>query len=69
MNFRQTYKSFVTALVAAAMLPAATPALAQVISNTASANWTDNGQNGATLCRGDEECHRGRGIAGRGRRR
>ena len=49
MNFRQTYKSFVTALVAAATLPAATPALAQVISNTASANWTDNGQNGATL--------------------
>ena len=49
MKLRQTYLSFVTALVAAAMLPAATPAHAQVISNTASANWTDNGQNGATL--------------------
>ena len=41
MNLRQTYKSFVTALVAAATLSALPQAHAQVISNTASAQWAD----------------------------
>ncbi len=41
MKIRQKYMSFVTALVAAALLPAASPARAQVISNTASAQWSD----------------------------
>jgi len=47
MKLRQKYMSFVTALVAAAMLPAA--AGAQVISNTASAEWTDGGSPAATF--------------------
>ncbi|HMN54074.1 MAG TPA: hypothetical protein PKC32_07775, partial [Sphingopyxis sp.] len=40
--------SFVAALAAAVLLPAA-PAHAQVISNTASAQWSDNGQPGQIL--------------------
>ncbi|MBL0916255.1 MAG: hypothetical protein IBJ13_12325, partial [Sphingopyxis sp.] len=40
--------SFMTALFAAASLPVA-PAHAQVISNTAAAQWTDNGQPAQTL--------------------
>lgn len=38
-----------TTLVAAAMLPAATPAHAQVISNTASAHWIQGANGGETL--------------------
>ncbi|HJS12778.1 MAG TPA: hypothetical protein VJ811_16020, partial [Sphingopyxis sp.] len=38
-----------TALVAAAMLPATPPARAQVITNTASAQWTHDGQPGQAL--------------------
>ncbi len=38
-----------TALVAAALLPAATTANAQVITNTASAQWTHDGQPGQAL--------------------
>lgn len=49
MQLRRKYLSFVTALVAAATLPAIPVAHAQVISNTASAQWTDNGQSGQTL--------------------
>ncbi|KTE21905.1 hypothetical protein ATE67_04485 [Sphingopyxis sp. H050] len=48
MKLRQAYLSFMTALFAAASLPAA-PAAAQVISNTAAAQWTDNGQPAQTL--------------------
>ncbi|MGV7120954.1 hypothetical protein ACVENA_09415 [Sphingopyxis sp. 550A] len=48
MPFRQAYMSLVAAVAAAAMLPAA-PAHAQVISNTASAQWSDNGQPGQIL--------------------
>ena len=43
------YFGLVTALVAAALLPAASPARAQVITNTASAQWTHGGQPGQAL--------------------
>jgi uncharacterized repeat protein (TIGR01451 family) len=49
MQFHRKYLSFVTAAVAAALLPAAPAAHAQVISNTATADWTDNGRAGQTL--------------------
>lgn len=53
MTFHRKYLSFVTALIAAASLPVTPAAHAQVISNTASAQWTDNsqigGQPGQTL--------------------
>ncbi|MBA3942511.1 MAG: hypothetical protein C0520_14990, partial [Sphingopyxis sp.] len=44
MRFLPKSLGLVTALVAAATLPAVTPARAQVISNTASAQWTDGGR-------------------------
>ncbi|WP_447754022.1 hypothetical protein [Sphingopyxis fribergensis] len=43
------YFGLVTALVAAALLPAAPAANAQVITNTASAHWTHDGQPGQAL--------------------
>ena len=43
------YFGLVTALVAAALLPAAPSAHAQVITNTASAQWTHDGQPGQAL--------------------
>ncbi|PKP88804.1 MAG: hypothetical protein CVT78_01160 [Alphaproteobacteria bacterium HGW-Alphaproteobacteria-17] len=46
MAFRSKYIGLVTALVAAALLPATVPARAQVISNTASAAWTHDGRPG-----------------------
>lgn len=49
MRFHRKYLSLVTATVAAALLPAAPAAQAQVISNTASADWTDNGRPGQAL--------------------
>ena len=53
MTLHRKYLSFVTALIAAASLPVTPAAHAQVISNTASAQWTDNsqigGQPGQTL--------------------
>jgi uncharacterized repeat protein (TIGR01451 family) len=49
MALRSKLSGLVTALVAAALLPAATPAHAQVITNTASAQWTHDGQPGQAL--------------------
>lgn len=49
MALRTTFSRFVTVLVAAALLPAASMAHAQVISNTASAQWTHEGHPGQTL--------------------
>jgi len=49
MARRTTFSGLVTALVAAALLPAATTANAQVITNTASAQWTHDGQPGQAL--------------------
>lgn len=49
MAFRIRYSGLVTALVAAALLPAATTANAQVITNTASAQWTHDGSPGQAL--------------------
>jgi uncharacterized repeat protein (TIGR01451 family) len=49
MALRSTFSGLVTALVAAALLPAAPPARAQVITNTASAQWTHDGQPGQAL--------------------
>lgn len=49
MARRTKYFGLVTALVAAALLPAATPARAQVITNTALAQWTHDGQSGQAL--------------------
>ena len=43
------YFGLVTALVAAALLPAIPPARAQVITNTASAQWTHDGNPGQAL--------------------
>ena len=48
MALRTTFSGLVTALVAAVLLPATT-AHAQVISNTASARWTHDGQPGQAL--------------------
>ncbi|MBB6424604.1 DUF11 domain-containing protein [Sphingopyxis sp. JAI128] len=45
----RTYFGFVTALVAAALLPATPAANAQVITNTAAAQWTREGQLGQAL--------------------
>ena len=44
MRFRQKLQSLATILFAAALLPAASVAHAQVITNTASAQWTENDQ-------------------------
>ncbi|WP_188236399.1 DUF11 domain-containing protein [Sphingopyxis sp. LK2115] len=49
MAIRDTSLGLLTALVAAALLPAAPAARAQVITNTASAEWTHHGHRGATL--------------------
>src|SRR3546814_11021976 len=49
MALRAIFSGFVTALVAAAMLPAIPTARAQVITNTASAQWTQDGQAGQAL--------------------
>jgi uncharacterized repeat protein (TIGR01451 family) len=49
MALRSTFSGLVTALVAAALLPAIPPARAQVITNTASAQWTHDGQPGQAL--------------------
>lgn len=49
MAIRSTFSGFVTALVAAALLPATPSARAQVITNTASAHWTQGGQPGTAL--------------------
>lgn len=49
MTFGSKTLSYVTALVAAALLPAAPAAHAQVISNTASAQWTGSGGAAQTL--------------------
>ena len=50
MAIRDTYFRLLSALaVAAALLPAAPAARAQVITNTASAEWTHDGRRGATL--------------------
>lgn len=49
MAIRDTSLGLLTALVAAALLPAAPAARAQVITNTASAEWTHDGHRGATL--------------------
>jgi uncharacterized repeat protein (TIGR01451 family) len=49
MAFGAQYFGLVTALVAAALLPAAPSARAQVITNTASAQWTQDGQPGQAL--------------------
>lgn len=49
MRNTQTLLALATTLVAAAMLPAATPAHAQVISNTASAHWIQGANGGETL--------------------
>ena len=49
MALRAKLTGLVTALVAAAMLPATPPARAQVITNTASAQWTHDGQPGQAL--------------------
>ena len=49
MALRMTFSGLVTALVAAAMLPAIPTARAQVITNTASAQWTHDGQPGQAL--------------------
>lgn len=47
--FHRKSLGFLTALFAAATLPAPTTAHAQVISNTASAQWTDAGGSGSAL--------------------
>ncbi len=49
MALRMTFSGLVTALVAAAMLPATPTARAQIITNTASAQWTHEGQPGLAL--------------------
>lgn len=49
MGATSKYFGLVTALVAAALLPAAPAANAQVITNTASAQWTQDGQPGQAL--------------------
>ena len=49
MALRTKFSRLVTALVAAAMLPAIPTAHAQVITNTASAQWTHDGQPGQAL--------------------
>lgn len=49
MTFRAKFSGLVTALVAAALLPAIPTARAQVITNTASAQWTQDGQPGQAL--------------------
>ena len=49
MAIRAIFSGLVTALVAAAMLPAIPTARAQFITNTASAQWTQDGQPGQTL--------------------
>ena len=49
MALRAKFSGLVTALVAAAMLPAITMAHAQVITNTASAQWTHDGYPGQAL--------------------
>lgn len=49
MAFGTKYFGLVTALVAAALLPAGSSAHAQVITNTASAQWTQDGQPGQAL--------------------
>ena len=49
MAFGTRYFGLVTALVAAALLPAIPPVRAQVITNTASAQWTHDGQSGQAL--------------------
>jgi uncharacterized repeat protein (TIGR01451 family) len=49
MALRTKFSGLVTALVAAAMLPAISTANAQVITNTASAQWTHDGQPGQAL--------------------
>ena len=49
MALRFPFSGLVTALVAAALLPAIPPVRAQVITNTASAQWTHDGQPGQAL--------------------
>ena len=49
MAIRESYFGLLSALVAAALLPAAPAARAQVITNTASAEWTHDGHRGAAL--------------------
>jgi uncharacterized repeat protein (TIGR01451 family) len=49
MAIREPYFGLLGALAAAALLPAAPAARAQVITNTASAEWTHDGQRGAVL--------------------
>ncbi|SBV33166.1 conserved exported protein of unknown function [uncultured Sphingopyxis sp.] len=49
MALRTTFSGFVTALVAAALLPAPGMAQARVITNTASAQWTHEGRPGQML--------------------
>ncbi|QCB55101.1 DUF11 domain-containing protein [Sphingopyxis sp. PAMC25046] len=49
MAIRTTFSGLVSALIAAALLPATPPARAQVITNTASAHWTQEGQRGEAL--------------------
>lgn len=49
MALRFPFSGLVTTLVAAALLPAISPARAQVITNTASAQWTHDGQAGQAL--------------------
>lgn len=49
MTRTSKYFGLVTALIAAALLPAAPPANAQVITNTAAAQWTHDGQPGQAL--------------------
>jgi uncharacterized repeat protein (TIGR01451 family) len=49
MALRAKFSGLVTALVAAALLPAIPMARAQVITNTASAQWTHDGQPGQAL--------------------
>ena len=49
MAIRDTSLGLLTALVAAVLLPAAPAARAQVITNTASAEWTHDGHRGEAL--------------------
>jgi len=49
MRITRTLRTLATTLVAAAMLPATTPAHAQVISNTAAARWIQGANGGETL--------------------
>ncbi|ABF53042.1 DUF11 domain-containing protein [Sphingopyxis alaskensis] len=49
MAIRDTYFGLLSALAAVVLMPATPAARAQVISNTASAEWTHDGQRGAAL--------------------